>query len=170
MAQQYRSDPKKTIASKHFHISLGEYNFEMKDILLAEDDHDDVLTFDLALKEMSFPCLLRVADDGEQLFKKLQEAIPDILFVDINMPCKDGVSCIMEIRKNRAYDTMPVVMLTSFKSSKHIDAAYSGGANYYIVKPTTIPLLAKMLKVVFAHPWNTQMYFPSKKQFVLSVA
>jgi DNA-binding response OmpR family regulator len=140
----------------------------MKDILLAEDDHDDVLTFDLALKEMSFPATLRIAEDGDKLFSKLEEAIPDILFLDVNMPCKDGVSCILEIRSNTKYNTMPVVMLTSLKSDKYVDACYSNGANYYLVKPTSIPLLAKWLQVIFAHRWDIEMFYPSKQEFVLS--
>ncbi|MCE3283402.1 MAG: response regulator, partial [Chitinophagaceae bacterium] len=85
---------------------------ERKDVMLAEDDHDDVVIFVTALNDTKIPCDFRHAKDGEALFVELKKAVPNLLFLDIQMPCKDGLSCILEIRKNRKYDRMPVVMFT----------------------------------------------------------
>ncbi len=88
-------------------------NILKRDILLADDDADEILIFETALKELKYPHTLRHAMNGDALFVLLKDKIPYILFLDIHMPCKDGVACITEIRKNREYDNLPVIIYTS---------------------------------------------------------
>ena len=141
---------------------------ETWDILLAEDDIDDVLSFDLAMKEMSFSFILRNADNGDLLFVLLKERIPDILFLDILMPCKDGVTCIIEIRRNKDYNHMPVIMYTAMNSEEYIEDSYKNGANFYLLKTNSIHELSEKLKKIFSVDWKNFMYYPPKQQFVLS--
>lgn len=143
-------------------------NPKPNDILLAEDDLDDYLHFELALKEISIPFYLRHAKDGEELFKKLREAIPDLLFLDIEMPCKDGIACILEIRRNPDYNFMPVIMFTSHEHKSYVNESYKNGANYFLVKPSTIKALAEKLQFVLSREWNKQIYFPPINEYVLS--
>ena len=138
------------------------------DILLAEDDIDDVLSFELAMKEMSFSFILRNADNGDLLFVLLKERIPDILFLDILMPCKDGVACIIEIRKNKDYNHMPVIMYTAMNSEEYIEESFKNGANFYLLKSNSIHELTENLKKIFTVDWKNLMYYPPKQQFVLS--
>jgi len=138
------------------------------DILLAEDDIDDVFSFELAMKEMPFSFILRNADNGDLLFVLLKERIPDILFLDILMPCKDGVACIIEIRKNRDYNHMPVIMYTAMNSEEYIESAYKNGANFYLLKSNSIHEITENLKKIFSIDWKNFMYYPPKQQFVLS--
>ena len=139
-----------------------------KDILLAEDELDDVLIFDMALKQLDFSYVLRHAENGDMLFVMLKNKIPYILFLDINMPCKDGATCILEIRKNRAYDKMPVVMYTSNLSNKIIEECYRNGANLYLTKTNTLGALTTKLKKIFSIDWDDYLHYPSQQQFVLS--
>ncbi len=139
-----------------------------RDILLAEDDSDDVIIFEMALKEASIPYDLRRAENGDVLFVLLKEKLPYILFLDIHMPCKDGLSCIIEIRKNRAYDGVPVVMYTSEFSDKIVEEAYRSGANLYITKTTTLKELTAKLKKVFSIDWSDYLHYPPQNQFLLS--
>lgn len=139
-----------------------------RDILLAEDDSDDVFLFQLALKEMPFPINMRHAENGEVLFTLLKQYIPELLFLDIHMPCKDGVSCIIEIRKNREYDNLPVVMYTSHATENYVDDCFRNGANMYMVKSKTFKELVENLKTIFSFDWKKQMFYPPKQQFVLS--
>jgi CheY-like chemotaxis protein len=139
-----------------------------KDVLLAEDDPEDFLLFQYAVKEITIPVLLRHAEDGDKLFEMLKEAIPDILFLDIHLPCKNGISCILEIRKNPQYNNMPVIMFTSYNHRSYVNQTYQSGANYYIVKPTSIQKLAEKLQQVLSIEWEKQLYFPPKHEFVLS--
>ena len=138
------------------------------DILLAEDDVDDVVFFEMALKELELPYFVRHAENGEVLFVLLKNKIPYILFLDIHMPCKDGLSCITEIRKNKEYDAMPVIMYTSNFSNKIIEECYRNGANLYMTKTNTFSELTKKLKKVFSIDWNDYMHYPPQNQFVLS--
>lgn len=146
---------------------MSETNDE-KDILLAEDDNDDVVLFEMAMKKLQIPYLLRVAGTGDLLFVLLKERMPQILFMDIQMPCKDGVACILELRKNRAYDALPVIMYTSNTSKKHIEACFRGGANLFMGKTDTFGALTDKLRKIFAIDWSNYLHYPSAGDFVIN--
>lgn len=137
------------------------------EVIMAEDDKEDVMIFELAAAEANLAIHLRHAENGEVLFTLLEQAIPDILFLDINMPCKDGLTCITEIRSNPVYNNLPVVMYTSYKVPEKIDSAYEAGANLYLLKSKTITELAGHLKTIFAIEWQHQMHQPAYNQFTL---
>lgn len=138
-----------------------------KDILLADDDHDDYDYFDSALQVLAIPYELRHAEDGEMLFELLQQSVPDLLFLDIDMPCKDGVTCITEIRKNPSYNHMPVIMFSAHIHKEYIDKTYQNGANFYLVKSTSVRTLTDKLRKIFAVDWASQLYYPAKHEYVL---
>lgn len=146
---------------------MSETNNE-KDILLAEDDNDDVVLFEMAMKKLQLSYQLRVASNGDLLFVLLKERMPHLLFLDIHMPCKDGISCILELRKDRAYDALPVVMYTSNTSKKHIEDCFRGGANMYLTKTNTFGELTDKLKKVFAIDWANYMHYPAAGDFVIN--
>jgi DNA-binding response OmpR family regulator len=139
-----------------------------KDVLLAEDDHDDVDIFKTAAKGITIPIKLRVAHDGNALFVELKKAIPNMLFLDIHMPCKDGISCILQIRKNRKYDRMPVVMLSSNTHKDYIDKSYRYGANYYVIKPLSITAFTERIQHVLSREWDKEFLYPSREEFLLA--
>lgn len=139
-----------------------------KDVLIAEDDLDDYYFFEEAIKEITISIGLRHAKDGQMLFEKLNEAIPDLLFLDIEMPCKNGVSCLLEIRKDPKYNQMPVVMFTAHNSQSYIKNTYQNGANFFLIKPASIQSLVEKLRNIFSMQWDKQLYFPSLNDYVLS--
>lgn len=138
-----------------------------KDIMLAEDDSDDVEIFNLGMKALQFPYILRHAENGDLLFIMLKDRIPYILFLDIHMPCKDGIACIVEIRKNREYDKMPVIMYTSEISKRIMEEAYRSGANLYLAKTNTIAELTDKLRKIFSIDWENYLHFPPQSQFLV---
>jgi CheY-like chemotaxis protein len=137
------------------------------DVVLAEDDKDDVLIFELAVERARILINLRHAVDGDELFRLLKESIPDIIFLDINMPCKDGITCIAEIRQNPEYNHVPVIMYTSYNHSQRVEAAYKNGANFYLLKNESIVELAENLKRIFTVEWKRYMYYPPINQFIV---
>lgn len=137
------------------------------DVVLAEDDKDDVLIFELAVERARILINLRHAIDGDELFRLLKESIPDIIFLDINMPCKDGITCIAEIRQNPEYNHVPVIMYTSYNHSQRVEAAYKNGANFYLLKNESIVELAENLKRIFTVEWKRYMYYPPINQFIV---
>jgi len=137
------------------------------DVIVAEDDQEDFFIFELAIKETAVPVIIRHAENGDVLFVLLKEKIPEILFLDIHMPCKDGMSCIREIRQSKEYDNLPVIMFTSNDYHKTIEECYRAGANFYLVKPDKFTLLTESLKKVFSLDWKGAMHYPAMNHFVL---
>jgi CheY-like chemotaxis protein len=137
-------------------------------ILLAEDDVDDVLIFKMALSELNIAFELHHADNGRDLLLLLLNNLPpDIIFLDINIPYKDGLSCLKEIRQNSAFDNVPVILISGHKYSKYIDDAFTNRANYYLLKANDISQLVKQLKALFSIDWKKVMYYPPISQFVI---
>ena len=92
-------------------------------ILLAEDDTDDRFFFDKALSELPIATHLTTVHDGEQLLKYLSENpehLPDVIFLDINMPRKTGYECMAEIKENKLLKDIFVVMFSTFYS-RYVD-------------------------------------------------
>ncbi len=136
-------------------------------VLLAEDDDDDYLIFSLAIEEMTVKVALKRAQNGEILMQLLEESHPDLVFLDLLMPCKDGKQCIREIRANSAYDSIPIIVYTSLNDLRHIEFCYREGSNLYAVKPSKISDLKAILERIFAINWKNILYYPPMSQFVL---
>lgn len=138
------------------------------DVLIAEDDREDVEIFGWAMQQAEVPHVLRHAENGDHLFVLLKEQVPYLLFLDIRMPCKDGISCIMEIRKNREYDQLPVIMYTSFAYPNYIEDAYRNGANYFMNKTSNMQGMVDALKRIFAIDWKNYHHYPTRDQFMIN--
>ena len=108
--------------------------------MIADDDQDDVDIFSEVLAEFSkinsLLFNLSVANDGVELMKELktQAELPKMLFLDINMPLKDGLTCLVEIKADDRYKNMMVIMLSTSSHHTHIRKAYEIGADLYIIK------------------------------------
>src|SRR5450759_3503778 len=112
-------------------------------ILLADDDTDDCLFFKKALEELQLSTHLITVRDGEQLMNFLSEnseQLPDVLFLDLSMPRKNGFECLYEIKENKKLKDLPVVMFsTSFPQDRNyeenmINTLLKMGAHHYIRK------------------------------------
>lgn len=139
-----------------------------KDILIAEDDREDVEIFESALKELNIDYRLRHAPNGDVLFVLLKEQVPYILFLDINMPCKDGTACIKEIRQHPEYDKLPIIIYTANLYHRITEECYRNGANLYITKANTFGTIVDNLRKVFAIDWEHYLHYPPLNHFVLS--
>jgi CheY-like chemotaxis protein len=99
-------------------------NSKQLNILLAEDDQDDRDFFDKALKEIPISTHLTTVNEGEQLMNYLyknSEQLPDVLFLDLNMPRKNGFECLCEIKEHEKLKDLLVVM---FSTSYPRDSQY----------------------------------------------
>src|SRR4051812_46031752 len=102
-------------------------------ILLAEDDNDDYDFFLYAIKDYTSVTLNRVTN-GEQLMLQLNEQLitPDIIFLDINMPRKNGMQCLQEIRRLENCMDVPVIIMSTTRNEDVIETFYHAGAHFYI--------------------------------------
>ncbi len=137
-------------------------------VLLADDDDDDFFIFSLAVKELPVRVMLTRAENGDILLKLLDESVPDLLFLDLLMPCKDGRTCIKDIRSNAKYDTLPVIIYSSLRDMDNIQFCYREGGNLYVFKPSTLPELKDILERILTIDWKNMMYYPPLSNFVIS--
>ena len=109
-------------------------------LLLADDDEDDCLFFKDALNELPVSATLTTVPDGEQLMELLTRTtapLPDILFLDLNMPRKNGYECLLEIRNSDASKQLPVVILSTAFDRETADWLYKHGATHCLRKPSS---------------------------------
>jgi CheY-like chemotaxis protein len=117
-------------------------------ILLADDDTDDCLFFKKALGELSISASLTAVHNGEDLMNYLTEHtehLPHVLFLDINMPRKNGAECLSDIRANAKLKNLPVVMFSTSNSWEVINRLFKSGANVYIHKPSDFGQLKQVI-------------------------
>jgi CheY-like chemotaxis protein len=136
-------------------------------VMIAEDDDDDFFIFSVAISETAFTVILRRAEDGELLMKLLKEQVPDILFLDLLMPCKDGKQCLLEIRSDRRYDNLPIIVYTALEDLETVEYCYRQGSNLFTIKPNSIEDLKEALQRILSIDWKKTMYFPPKSEFVI---
>jgi len=145
-----------------------------RNIFLAEDDADDRLFFEDALKEMAIPSQLTISNNGLELMSNLETLTahppPDVIFLDLNMPFKNGLECLKEIRETSKLKDIPVVIFSTTKNESTIAKTYSLGANCYCCKPNSHQLLIKTIESVLALDlWKQNQRLPRDK-FVLTIS
>lgn len=136
-------------------------------VLIAEDDDDDFFIFSVAISETAFTVIVKRAEDGELLMQLLQQEVPDILFLDMLMPCKDGKQCLMEIRSDRRYDNLPIIVYSALEDLETVEYAYRQGSNLFTIKPNSIEDLKEALNRILSIDWKKTMYFPPKAEFII---
>jgi CheY-like chemotaxis protein len=80
--------------------------------------------------------------------KQLLEAVPDVIFLDVNMPGIDGMEVCRYLRRDPATAETPIVVCSAYSSSSYRDAALEAGANLYLLKPIGMADLEGALKTV----------------------
>lgn len=117
-------------------------------IFLADDDEDDTFLFQEALDQLSLPSYLVTAENGQELMRKLNdsEVAPDMIFLDMNMPVKNGLECLSELRSTDIFRDTPVIILSTSVAGYLLESAYSAGANLYVQKPTSFSSLINILE------------------------
>lgn len=139
-------------------------------ILLADDDSDDRFFFDKALKTLPFHALLTTLEDGEKLMDYLlenSEKLPDVLFLDHNMPRKNGFECLSEIKLNHELKRLPVIIYSTYLHEDIADLLYENGAHFYIRK-TDLAELKKVLHLVLSLLLEKKFARPQRAQFIFS--
>jgi CheY-like chemotaxis protein len=141
-------------------------------IFVAEDDADDRMFFEDALKVIKTQAHLTFANDGLELMRHLEQVIapppPDLIFLDLNMPRKNGFECLEEIRGSERLKDIPVVIFSTTSSDNAINETYRQGANYYVCKPLSFPLLVKAIETVLEmEMWQRPR--PDREQFFLAI-
>lgn len=140
-------------------------------ILLADDDLDDCFLFKEALDEFHISVCFTIVNDGEQLMKHLQKKSthPDVLFIDMNMPRKNGFECLEEIKRTEKLKSIPVIIFSTYYDRDIVNMLYQKGAQYYIQKPRDFGKLKKAIHLSLSMTVKEKFLQPPIEQFVLSI-
>jgi CheY-like chemotaxis protein len=139
-------------------------------IILAEDDKDDQLFFKSAFKDLKIDYSLTICNDGNELtdYLNLKAEIPDIIFLDLNMPGKNGMECLRELRANAKYRDTTIAIYTSFASNENHEESFVRGANIFIKKPRELSELKKILLEVIYINWQYMSDGLNKENFMIN--
>ncbi len=126
-------------------------------ILLVEDNPGDVRLSSEALKESDLPYCLNVVIDGAQAmtFLRREECYghaprPDVIMLDLNLPRKNGLEVLQEIRSDQELKDIPVIILTSSDSDLDVLVAYKKQASAYLVKPSSLSQYNEVIDAIVA--------------------
>ena len=136
---------------------MNAANFPPRNVFLADDDPDDRFLFEEALKEINDDTNVTMAYDGEHLMSILDTQAsphPEMIFLDLNMPRKNGFECLQEIRQKEKYNDIPVVVFSTSCQQDAIRQMYALGASYYICKPDSFQKLIKSINKIFSMNMN----------------
>jgi CheY-like chemotaxis protein len=138
--------------------------------LLADDDPDDRKFFEMVLESLSDTKLTTVKD-GEELIRYLLKNtsnLPDVLFLDVNMPRKNGAECLKEIKQNEKLKKLPVIIYSTSLHEDLADQFYNEGAHYYIKKGdlNDLEILLKRAIKLFS---QEKIVYPERDAFVFTI-
>lgn len=143
----------------------------IKHILLADDDEDDRALFSDALREICSPVRLTTAKNGVDLMKLLDSwkgTLPDAIFLDLNMPLKNGFECLDEIKAKHRLRDLPVVILSTSSQKETMDMLQRKQANVYIKKPGTYPELKTAIEQTLKIHLKALADVPSSEFIIIS--
>jgi CheY-like chemotaxis protein len=125
-------------------------------LLMADDDEDDCLLMNEAVREIfkseHFFCL----PDGQELMDYLlrrgiytnpkEFPAPDLIFLDLNMPKKDGFQTLKEIKEHPSLKAIPILIFSTAEEREQVELCYKLGANSYITKPMSFEDLVRTVR------------------------
>jgi CheY-like chemotaxis protein len=139
-------------------------------ILLADDDTDDCMFFKEALKELFLPTDFTTVHDGEQLMQLLTSEttnLPHVLFLDLNMPRKNGFECLSEIKQSKKLNGIPVIIFSTSFENETVNRLHKGGAMYYIRKPSHFSQFKSLIQQSLIFIAQAMTDQPNRDNFVL---
>jgi CheY-like chemotaxis protein len=138
-------------------------------VYLIDDDEDEYLLFQQAIKELKIDVEVRYINNCREMLELLNQGhIPDLIFLDLNMPQISGRECVKKIRE-KLKDKLSIIIYSTSKYQPDVDGTHQDGANLYVIKPNSFEGLMKTLKGVFSIDWKQQFYFPSKDKFLFQL-
>lgn len=141
-------------------------------ILLADDDESDRLLFKEAFAELKLDTIVRTVNDGVQLMEWLNREnirLPHLLFLDLNMPRKNGLECLKEIKRNEKLKAVSIAIYSTSDNQKDMDETFLNGANVYITKPNDFNTLKQVLEkaVMTTHQYQDKLM--KRENFLLRI-
>ena len=141
-------------------------------VLLADDDEDDRNFFKEAFEEIKIKTRVQIVNDGMELMEYLNKTdttLPHILFLDLNMPLKNGMECLLEIKRIERLKDISVAIYSTSSTDEDIEETFVRGANVYIKKPNDFSSLKKVLSEVVTINWQYHTSGLNRDTFLLNL-
>jgi len=104
----------------------------MKKVLVAEDDPFLLKVYETKMVKSGFD--VKIAHDGEEVFKILETFVPDVMLLDLVMPKKDGFQVLAELKAKPTSPTFPIIVTSNLGQPEDKEKAKALGAKDYIIK------------------------------------
>ncbi|MCK8492763.1 MULTISPECIES: response regulator [Spirosoma] len=123
-------------------------------ILIADDDADDRMFLEQAMRQNGYNQTIEFVEDGEQLMEYLRQEgrysnqnvpWPNLLILDLNMPRKNGFQALSEIKDDPKLRRLPVVVMTTSSTDEDVIKTYNLGVNSFVTKPFNFNRLVEMI-------------------------
>ena len=126
-------------------------------LFLAEDDSDDMELFIDIITGISPDIQISVAKNGIELMRLLEseKQLPDFIFLDLNMPLKNGIECLQEIKKSAKWKHIETVILTTSCNPEQKNELYNLGADLCLQKPNSFSTFKNILSKCLQMDWAT---------------
>ena len=134
-------------------------------ILMADDDLDDIMLVREALKDSRCEVDFRYVVDGDETMDYLMRRgrfndckispRPSLILLDLNMPKKDGMQTLLEIKSTPELHTIPVVVLTTSRDRNLLLRIYALGGSSFITKPSIYKDMIKAMETLCAYWFDT---------------
>jgi CheY-like chemotaxis protein len=139
-------------------------------ILIADDDEDDCLLVQEALREAGQDQQLRVVRDGDELLGYLRRCDdggsdpprPDLILLDLKMPGKDGRQALRELKGDPRLREIPIVVLTTSAARDDVSYCYATGVNSYVTKPASFRGMVEVMRTL-GHYWFEIVELPRRE-------
>jgi CheY-like chemotaxis protein len=133
---------------------------QVNKIILIDDDEDDQLFFKDAISEVAPQLDLQTAANGQIALEKLnsQTHLPDIIFLDLNMPVMNGLEFLKRIRDENRLSSIPVCIYSTSNNTRDIELSKEFGVKTYITKPKEFSELCIKLRKAFSTDLSSVNY------------
>lgn len=141
-------------------------------IILTDDDVDDRLFFEEAIEDIGMNTVLTSYNHGQELMDYLHQddaELPDLIFLDLNMPIKNGMECLIDIRKTPKLKHIIVAIYSTSSSEADVEETFVNGANIYINKPNSFTKLKNAIGKVLKMNWQYQTSNLNRDNFLFRV-
>ena len=138
-------------------------------IALADDDHEDRALFELAINQIDIETDLKLFKNGLELIQYLRRPetiLPNIIFLDLNMPSMNGFECLKELKRDPGLQGITVVIYSTSSSEKDINETFLNGANIYVNKPVHFEDLKKTLHKILSIDWQYHTSILNRDNFL----